>query len=91
MVRQTNVRVRVADVEKQKHGSIQNGERSRLGCRSTRPRVEHERGCANESASNIIAQANDEGVVGCARGGRAPRFLILHFTFFIFQASHRRQ
>jgi len=51
----------------------QNGERSRPGCGSTRPRVEL---CARRQLEKFVrpprARANDESVAGCARGGRAP-------------------
>ena len=54
--------------------AVIHGERSRPGCGSARPRAEH----FAEGQRNLLArarreEANDEGVVGCARGGRAPQ------------------
>jgi len=50
-----------------------NGERSRLGCCSARPRAEHQ-GARNALISErvCVCQVGREGAAHCARGGRAP-------------------
>jgi len=53
------------------------GERTRLACSSMRPRVEPARMTLFKFKDDFRAHdANDEGVVGGARGACAPHFLI---------------
>jgi hypothetical protein len=66
------------------------GEHSRPGCGSSRPRDEL-RARIKPLITIFVRreEADDEGVVGCARGGRAPKFLAVpRFRALIWPAKN---